>query len=155
MNFRSFATVPLILLICQLMALTSPLAAEKFPGKESSWHGYQRFDFVLALLRPRHKLLLILVSNFSHINVLNTSNLKLSIISSSWIIVFRFLFSSKEAFPSTISIRNSLGINLFIAENKSIWLISFLGNKIFKTFLISKIENLDKSHSLYSELSKR
>ena len=46
MNFRSRATVPLILLICQLMALTSPLAAEKFPGKSSDWNGYQRFDFV-------------------------------------------------------------------------------------------------------------
>jgi len=28
------------------MALTSPLAAEKFPGKSSDWNGYQRFDFV-------------------------------------------------------------------------------------------------------------
>ena len=47
MNFRSFTTTSLLLIICQLMVLTSPLAADKFPGKESDWHGYQRFDFVL------------------------------------------------------------------------------------------------------------
>ncbi|MFP6670859.1 MAG: prolyl oligopeptidase family serine peptidase [Pirellulaceae bacterium] len=51
MNFRSLTTITLLLLICQLMVVTSPLAAENFPGKESNWHGYQRFDFVFKQRR--------------------------------------------------------------------------------------------------------
>ena len=51
MNFRSFTTTSLLLIICQLMVPTSPLAADKFPGKVSEWHGYQRFDFVFTKRR--------------------------------------------------------------------------------------------------------
>lgn len=44
---RRFATVLILVAISQFAGFSCPLQAASFPGKESSWHGYKRFDFVV------------------------------------------------------------------------------------------------------------